>query len=768
MEQVVDRLPSEFGCQGITLQELYEVFVCVRVLDSSGRITDLRNRCVERLRDFTDHPDRALQTLERMARDAAIQRGIIRQLQVETALLEDGAGPHRHLLAVEIDADAYTEILLHESAASDTARLSPLESQLDSPGGTVLTPETVTGRMLLEGGHGSGKSHIATALAVNSIGRGRPSLHVRLLKWATGLLDLLVAELSRAATRQASLGDIDNLFRRQGLLVLDGLDEIATDQQLIAENEILQFADTRPHLDIVVTCRPRSVRTLSQFWPIYRVRPLSDEQVEQVLGQRRSTHHLPREIDALARNPLMLGLLNRHLSTNSPLSSESDLLDSFLEEMVERQSRRNPSIDVKAGMRLAEDVAFEWLSSGQVGVERDRLRNVVAAVAANLTDTRFLQTDAAEVDRWVVESGLGVDFEGIVAPIHRVLLDHLAGRSMSRRDPIETLHVPNLREAVARYFGSQAVVSNTMLSLLNAAGRDPELLARGRQLTARDIVWPFGPKQFAAEYLDELRRLAGGPLIDVGVVGRAIEIDIDRNITWISERDRVGPNDVATVVDTPDRPHISLAGESDWSPVLAISSAGYRGAEIDQRVPHFAAFVRAMDELQTLVSKRDLPEEGSDIVYERICLLAKRFIQIVTRATIQEYHGFSDEDFCGLTPRTLHEGFLRLVASTSGTRAERIDIGAYSIDFDPVSRRVVVLAEPPSIVHDLYSGHGVHGSVLTRLVAIATRLGIEDVSLHPLMLLPDSERDPVFIIAGTQGSPPRRIITPLCSAAHLW
>ena len=748
VEHVVDRLSSRVGCQGVTLQELYEVFVCVRVLDSSATITELRNRCVERLRDFTDHPNRALQTLERMARNAAIQRGIIRQHHVETALLEDGASPHRHLLAVEIDAEAYTGILLQESAASDAARLSPLESQLDSPEGTVVTPKTVTGRMLLEGGHGSGKSHIATALAVNSLGRGRPSLHVRLLKWATGLLDLLVAELSRAATHQASLGDINNLFRRQGLLVLDGLDEIATGQQLIAENEILQFADTRPHLDIVVTCRPRSVGTLSQSWPVYRVRPLSDMQVEQVLGQRRSTHSLPREIVTLARNPLMLGLLSRHLSTHPTLSSESELLDSFLEEMVERESRRNPSIDVQAGMRLAEDVAFEWLSSGKVGVGRDGLRNVAASVAASLTNTRFLQTDAAEVDRWVVESGLGVDFEGIVAPIHRVLLDHLAGRSMPRRDAIETLRVPNLREAVARYFGSQGEVSNTMLSLLNAAGRDPELLARGRQLTPRDIVWPFGPEQFAAEYLDELRRLAGGPLIDVGVVGRAIEIEIDRNITWISERDQVGPNDLATVVDTPHRPQISLAGESDWSPVLAIRSAGYRGAAIGQQVPHFVAFERAMNELQTLVRKRDLPDEGSDIVYERICLLAKRFVQIVTRAKMQQYDGFSDEDFCGLTPRTLQDGFLRLVVSTLGMKAGRIDIGAYSIHFDPVSRRVVVLAEPPSTVHDLNSGNGVQGSILSRLVSIATRLGIEDVSLHPLMLLPDSESDPIQSLPG--------------------
>ena len=583
---------------------------------------------------------------------------------------------------------------------------------------------------------------------MKSIRNRRPCLHVRLARWATTLRDLLVAELSRAATRHARPVDVDNLFNGPGVLVLDGLDEVPTAQRLAAEREILQFAHSYPNLDMLVTCRPGSGRILSQDWPAIQLRPLSYEQIETALGRNLHTLDLAKPIITLASNPLMLGLLVKRLAGGERPASEADLLDAFVTEIIERESQRIPSIDCMSGRRLAEDAAFEWLSSGRIALEHEQVRNVAASVALDLRHFALAQTDATEVEHWLIESGLCVSLGDVVVPAHRAVLDHLAGCSMARRDASRSAGFPELREAVARYLGSQAEASESMLSLLSAVGTDLELLARGRRLTSADIVWPFDPTRFATEYLTELRRLGSGPLIDVGVVGRALEIDVDREITWITEKDRVGSGDVAKIVATPHRPYISAPDGSNRTPLRAIRFAGHRGAEIDIRVPHFAAFDRASDELKTRLHDRALPDEGPDIVYERLCSLARRFVETVTMVDTSEYQGFSDVDFRGLTASGLQAKYLSYVTEVTGTDAVRADMGTIFIVFIPASRKVVVAKGPEALVHRPGSRLGVHSAVLMQLVAEATRLGIHNLPLHPLALLPNSPADPILSLPG--------------------
>ena len=745
VDQILSRIATEDCQHTITWQDLLEVLACVQVLDAQGTIDQLRERSVQRLRLLVDDPVRALETFERLARDAAINRSVIRRYEVETALTQDGSGPRLAAFALAIDADAYAEEIQRESAAVDIAKLTSLVPHFDSRSGLSFDLDTVSGKTLLVGGHGAGKSRIAADLAVKSIQSRRQCLHIRLARWATTLRDLLVAELSRAAARHARTVDVDNLFNEAGVLVLDGLDEVPTAQRLTAEREILQFADSYPHVDILVTCRPGSGRTLSQYWPSIELRPLSREQIETAIGRNLHTLDPAEPILALAENPLMLGLLVKRLASGERPSSEAELLDVFIAEIIERESRRIPSIDCISGHRLAEDAAFEWLSSGRIALDQDQSRSMAASVALNLRHTALVQTDATEVERWLIETGLCVKLGAVVVPMHRAVLDHLAGRSMVRRDAIRSAGIPELREAVARYLGSQTEVSEPMLSLLSAVGTDLELLARGRRLTSANIIWPFDPTRFATEYLAELRRLGSGPLIDVGVVGRAIEIDVDREMTWITERDRVGSGDVVKIVSVPDRVYMSGPDGSNRTPVRAFRSAGYRGADIEIRVPHFAAFARAGDELQTLLRQRALPNEGPDIVYERLCSLTERFIQTVTRFGTNEYEGYSDADFCRLTASELQAQFQSYVASITGTEAAQADT---FIAFDPKIRGVVVSTGPEAIVQSPGSQIGVHSATLARLVTKATRLEIQELPLHPLALLPNFTTDPILSLPG--------------------
>ena len=750
VDQILSRIATEARQHTVWWHDLHEVLACVQVLDAQGTITQLRERSVQRLRLLVDDPVRALETLERLARDAAIHRRVIRRCEVETALQEGGSGPRLAGFVLTIDTDAYAEEIQLESAAVDIAKLTSLVPHFDSPSGLSFDIDTVSGKTLLVGGHGAGKSRIAADLAVKSIRNRRQCLHIRLARWATTLHDLLIAELSRATARHARPVDVDNLFNGAGVLVLDGLDEVPTAQRLTAEREILQFADSYPNLDMLVTCRPGSGRILSHGWPAIQLRPLSHEQIETALGRKLHTLDLAQPIIALASNPLMLGLLVRRLAGGDRPSSEADLLDAFVTEIIERESQRTPSIDCISGHRLVEDAAFEWLSSGRIALEHDQLRNVAAAVALNLRHCALAQTDATEVEHWLIESGLCVRLGDVFVPVHRAVLDHLAGCSMDRRDAIQSAGFPELREAVARYLASQAEVSESMLSLLSAVGTDLELLARGRRLTSADIIWPFDPTRFATEYLTELRRLGSGPLIGIGVVGRAIEIDVDSKITWIAEKDRVESGDVAKIVATPDRPYMSAPDGSNRTPLKAIKMAGYRGAEIDIRVPHFAAFDRAGDELNTLLHNRALPDEGPDIVYERLCSLTRRFVETVTKVGTSEYQGFSDADFRELTASGLQAIFLNYITEATGIDAVQADMGTILIAFVPASKVVVVAKGPESVVHRPGSHLGVHSAVLMQLVAKATRLGIQNLPLHPLALLPNSAMDPILSLPGRQ------------------
>lgn len=744
VDQILGRITTD-GQHTVTWQDLHALLARVQVLDTQGTIDQLRERCVQRLRLLVDDPTRALDTLEGLARAAAIRRGVIRRQAVETALMRDGSGPRFPAFALAIDTDAYADRLLRESAAVDIAQLPQLAPHFDSPSGSSFDLDTVRGRTLLVGGHGAGKSRIAADLAVKSIRSGRRCLHVRLARWATTLRDLLVAELSRAAKRHARSVDIDRLFAEAAVLVLDGLDEVPIDRRLLAEREVIQFADLYPHLDILTTCRPGSGRTLSQEWPTITLRPLSCEQIETALGRNPHTLGLAEPILALAGNPLMLGLLVKRLAGGVRPTSEADLLDAFVSEIVERESRRIPSIDRTSGHRLAEDAAFEWLSSGRIALDHDQLRSITATVAVTMRDAALLHIDAAAVEHWLIEAGLCVQLGAVVVPVHRAVLDHLAGRSMARRDPIQSAALPELREAVARHLGSHTEVTERMLSLLTSVGTDLELLARGRRLCSANIAWPFDPPRFATEYLAELRLLGTGPLFDVGVVGRAIAVDVDRELTWISERDREGSGDVATIVPVPNRLYISASDGSNRTPVQAFRAPGYRGAEIDIRVPHFAAFARVREELETLLQERALPDEGPDIVYERLCSLTERFMRTMTRVGQSEYQGYSESDFRGLTASELQAKFWSCVTATTGQDAQRPDT---FIAFLPSSPTVVVATGPEAAVHGSLSRLGVHSAALTRLVTDATRLGIQELPLHPLALLPTSAIDPVLSLPG--------------------
>ena len=750
VDQILTGIAKHNGQDTLTWQDLHAILACVKVLDVSGTTDQLRTRGAQRLRPLVDDPARAFQTLERLACNAAIRRGVLTRGDVEAALSQDGSGLRLTALSLMIDAQAYAEKIQQESNAVDVAKLPRLEPSFRSSSETQHQLHVVEGRLVLVGSHGSGKSRLAVELAVKSIQNGRRCLHVRLARWATTLRNLLIAELSVAAAQHASFDDFTNQFRHAGLLVFDGLDEVPFQERLNAEREIIEFADTHPHLDILVTCRPGSGYILSQQWNAIQLQPLTRDQIESTLGSAGHTQIRAEPIVKLASNPLMLGLLVQQLANDVRPSSEANLLDAYVTQIVQRQASRFPSIDPVCAHRLAEEVAYEWLTLGRIVLNQDQMRSLAASVARTLRRQALIQLDAYEVEKWLEEAGLSIKIDANFVPIHRTVLDHLAARSMDRRNPVQCADRHELREALARYLGAQTEIDNKMISFLDAVGTDLELLARGRALSSNEIIWPFEPEKFALDYLAELRRLGEGPLVDVGVVDRPIQIDVDTEISWITERDGVGDGDVVNIVETAVRPYITDSVGSNPSQVLAFSALGHHGAAIDIRVPHYAAFARVKYELEGLLKRRALQNEGPDIVYERLCSFAKRFLEIVDIVDGTEFINVADLDIRGLTATTLQAKFRATVAGIADAEERCLEAGDKCIVFVP-GKRMITVVEGSYIPGDSIGARlSAHGGELTRLVKQAAEFEIADLPLHPLRLLPDSGTDPVLALPGDQ------------------
>ena len=257
-------------------------------------------------------------------------------------------------------------------------------------------------------------------------------------------------------------------------------------------------------------------------------------------------------------------------------------------------------------------------------------------------------------------------------------------------------------------------------------------------------MWPFEAGRFAAEYVAELRRLGEGPLIDVGVVDRAVEIDVDKELTWILEREGVGSEDLTNVVDSPQRVYMSTGDGGASTPVLSFRTTGYRGAEISTKVPHFAAFERIEEELKTRLEKRTLPNEGPDIVYERLCAMGWRFMEMGTQMGTRQYEDLAEGELQRLSAEGLLRRFSSVVVASGKVDVVRSDIRSAFVGFVPALGKVVVKTGPEPVGLGVGRRLGVDGGELYGLVERATEFGIEELPLHPLGLLPEGATDPVL------------------------
>lgn len=194
-------------------------------------------------------------------------------------------------------------------------------------------------------------------------------------------------------------------------------------------------------------------------------------------------------------------------------------------------------------------------------------------------------------------------------------------------------------------------------------------------------------------------------------------------------------------IDRNARVYISDPDGSNRVQVRAFRSAGHRGTEINTKVPHFSAFARVEEELESLLRRRLLPNEGPDIVYERLCSFAHRFLHTMIAGSSSRYKRFPYVKFRNLTASALHAEFSRVVAEIEQGKGTSPDVRNKFIMYVPDIQEIVVSDAPYSVDQNLDWPLGVHGRELTDLVLKCSDFGIHETPLHPLALLPNSASD---------------------------
>lgn len=649
-----------------------------------------------------------------------------------------------------VDGHAYAAALSSEAQAFDIARLPFLRPTLVDRQDQSVEVSELAGRLVIEGGQGAGKSRLAIDTAKNWLNAGRRGLYIRLAGWNTSVDNLVVRTLSAAAGRSVGIEVLHAYLSGAAFVIFDSIDEVPIGSRNAVATEIVQFSLSHPSVDVLIMARPSTSPSTFDDWTHLRLRPLDSTQIDQVLGEHAAQLSLLPAVRSLASNPLMLGLLRTEVQAGRIPNNESSLLDSFVGQLVTRQAARDIRVDKVAGWRIAEDMAWNWLAGGRIGIADVQFRSLASTVSQALRVEGFLTFDALELERWTIELGLAAFAQGQVLPVHRAVLDHLAGRALPRRESDPSLAQPEFREPIARYVGSVPAVDGVIDRSIESRGTDLEFLARCAFLVHRDIKWPYSAEEFARRYLAELRRLANGPLSGLGVIPAAARVEIDREITWVYELSGSSVAvDEVSVVEQPARMFIQAPGGLAI-PVHGFQMAGQRGQELEAKVPELAAYDRAKSELLRRLGSRTLLNEGPDLTYQRLCRYSVELRRLVSMVQGHEPVEFARSGSY-LTTEELVNALLRWLTASTRTPFQQEALANTMITWVPSSGLVVLTNvepsdEDPYDVKQGRQGFAVHCMPLVLLAARASKFGISNLPLHPIGLLPESISDPVLLL----------------------
>ncbi|WP_329617061.1 NACHT domain-containing protein [Streptomyces brevispora] len=415
---------------------------------------------------------------------------------------------------------------------------------------------TETGRLLLRGPAGSGKSTLVQWLAVNA---ARQTFGSELADWNRCVPFVLRL---RAFTSDEKLPDPEDFLRAAGvplhgaapagwvdrllsegraLVLVDGVDEVPVRLRTRTERWLKGLITAYPQSRYVVTTRPSAVPDgwLGQYgFDAHSMLPMERDDIRAFIGHwhdaaglecpaqeerdqlsvyeasLRRAVGLRRDLGRLATNPLMCALLcalNRDRRMQLP-RARKELYDAALDMLLVRRDTEREIVNVEGvdltreeQTALLQRLAYWLIRNGQVEADR---AEAVAMVAQWLRAMPQVQGSAEQVfSHLLIRSGLLREpAPGAVDFVHRTFLDYLGAKAaVEARDfgvLVRNAHDDRWDDVVQMAVGHARVDERAALlnKLMDRAAEEP---AHGHRL----VLLAAASLEHAPELAPEVRTL---------------------------------------------------------------------------------------------------------------------------------------------------------------------------------------------------------------------------------------------------------------------
>lgn len=214
-----------------------------------------------------------------------------------------------------------------------------------------------TNRLFIVGEPGTGKTTFLRYLALQAARKQLPfakiPIYVELKRLASSpdsLFDLLVKEFSLGGFSQAQ-GYVEKLLRQgNGLVLLDGLDEVVAEKRVAVHVQIDELVKLCGDSHMIITCRPHAGKHHLERFTYVEVGDFTPDQVERFVGNwfgadKTTSRNLLRDlakqeyknIRELARTPLLLALLCMAYAEAGTFPQQRDQLYSQAVQVVMEQ-----------------------------------------------------------------------------------------------------------------------------------------------------------------------------------------------------------------------------------------------------------------------------------------------------------------------------------------------------------------------------------------------------------------------------------------------
>jgi hypothetical protein len=228
---------------------------------------------------------------------------------------------------------------------------------------------------------------------------------------------------------------VNEKMNRQGLLILiDGLNEIATELREEANLNLREIIADYPRCTFIITERKVSFRRIFDI-PTFELKPLEENQIRDFVkkyGQNNADKIWVqlvqnKQLMLLAHNPLMLKMILSTSKKGDVPSNKGKLFHLFIRTILEREERKRHQTDIDLKLTILSRIALLLRKEGRVSCNRFLFKESIKNILLEEHHTANIDSLLRElVDNFIVKISEHDD----VLFIHESYLEYFVGYSL--------------------------------------------------------------------------------------------------------------------------------------------------------------------------------------------------------------------------------------------------------------------------------------------------------------------------------------------------